>query len=135
MKPKNKVPIDVDGYIAMQPAAVQPVLQLLRSTIKKAAPYAEEVISYQMPAYKLNGMLVYFAAWKEHIGFYPASAGIGQFKDRLAKYNTSKGTIQFPLSEKLPLKLIADIVKFRVKENEAKALKKKAAVKAKRKIK
>lgn len=135
MKPKNKVPIDVDGYIAMQPAAVQPVLQQLRSTIKNAAPYAEEVVSYQMPAYKLNGMLVYFAAWKEHIGFYPASAGVSHFSDKLAKYNTSKGTIQFPLSEKLPLKLIADIVKFRVKENEAKTLKKKAAVKAKRKIK
>ncbi len=127
--------LTVDSYIAQQPEAVQPVLQQLRNTIKKAAPYAEEVISYQMPAYKLNGMLVYFAAWKEHIGFYPASAGVSHFSDKLAKYNTSKGTIQFPLSEKLPLKLIADIVKFRVKENEAKALKKKAAVKAIRKIK
>lgn len=127
--------LTVDSYIAQQPEAVQPALQQLRNTIKKAAPHAEEVISYQMPAYKLNGMLVYFAAWKEHIGFYPASAGVSHFSDKLAKYNTSKGTIQFPLSEKLPLKLIADIVKFRVKENEAKALKKKAAVKAKRKIK
>jgi uncharacterized protein YdhG (YjbR/CyaY superfamily) len=129
MKPKNKVPKDVDGYIAIQPAAVQPVLQQLRNTIKKAAPNAEEVISYQMPAYKLNGVLVYFAAWKEHIGFYPASAGISHFSAKLAKYNTSKGTIQFPLSEKLPLKLIADIVKLRVKENKAKALKKKAVAK------
>ena len=127
--------LTVDSYIAQQPESVQPVLQQLRNTIKKAAPHAEEVISYQMPAYKLNGMLVYFAAWKEHIGFYPASAGVSRFSDKLAKYNTSKGTIQFPLSEKLPLKLISDIVKFRVKENEAKTLKKKAAVNAKRKIK
>lgn len=127
MKPKNKVPIDVDGYIAIQPAAVQPVLQQLRNTIKKAAPNAEEVISYQMPAYKLNGVLVYFAAWKEHIGFYPASAGISHFSAKLAKYNISKGTIQFPLSGKLPLKLIADIVKFRVKENDDKAMEKKRA--------
>lgn len=131
---KAEAPLNVDSYIATQPAAVQPVLQQLRQTIKKAAPNAEEVISYQMPAYKQNGILVYFAAWKEHIGFYPASVGVSHFSDKLAKYNTSKGTIQFPLSQKLPLKLIADIVKFRVKENEAKALEKKAA-KAKRKIK
>lgn len=130
-----EAPQNVDSYIAAQPAAVQPVLQQLRQAIKKAAPNAEEVISYQMPAYKQNGILVYFAAWKEHIGFYPASAGVSNFSDKLAKYNTSKGTIQFPLSQKLPLKLITDIVKFRVKENEAKALQKKIAAKVKRKIK
>ena len=132
---KAEAPLNVDSYIAAQPVAVQSVLQQLRQAIKKAAPNAEEVISYQMPAYKQKGILVYFAAWKEHIGFYPASAGVSNFSDKLAKYNTSKGTIQFPLTGKLPLKLIADIVKFRVKENEAKALKKKTAAKAKRKIK
>ncbi|HRG90905.1 MAG TPA: DUF1801 domain-containing protein, partial [Chitinophagales bacterium] len=102
---KAEAPLNVDSYIAAQPAAVQPVLQQLRQAIKKAAPHAEEVISYQMPAYKQNGILVYFAAWKEHIGFYPASAGVSHFSDKLVKYNTSKGTIQFPLSEKLPIKL------------------------------
>jgi uncharacterized protein YdhG (YjbR/CyaY superfamily) len=106
-----------DEYIAMFPANVQAILQKLRSTIKKIAPSAEEVISYKMPAFKLNGMLVWFAAYKEHIGFYPTGSPIKVFKKELTPYKTSKGAIQFPIDKPIPLTLVKDIVKFRVKEN------------------
>ena len=97
-------------------------------TIRKAAPDAEEVISYQMPAYKCQGMLVYFAGYKNHIGFYPGAAGVAAFKEELSVYKNAKGSVQFPIDKLLPLKLIAEIVTFRVKENAAKA-----AMKAKKK--
>ena len=116
----------VDEYIAAQEAAARPGLKLLRQTIKKNAPGAEEIISYNMPAYKFHGMLAYFAAHTSHIGFYAMPGALIAFKDKLRLYKTSKGTIQFPFTYPMPAKLITDIVKFRVKENlEKKALKEK----------
>jgi uncharacterized protein YdhG (YjbR/CyaY superfamily) len=114
---KENTPINVDFYIADFPAETQELLQQLRDTIKKAAPEAEEGISYQMPAYKLNGMLVYFAGYKNHIGFYPTGSGIEAFKHKMTAYKTSKGTVQFPLNQPLPLDLITEMVRFRVSEN------------------
>lgn len=113
---ENAAP-NVDIYIAYFPAETQELLHQLRETIKKAAPAAEEVISYQMPAYKLNGVLVYFAGYKNHIGFYPAGSGIESFKHKLSGYKTSKGTVQFPLDQPLPIDLISEIVRYRVSEN------------------
>lgn len=106
----------IDAYIASCPATVQPLLEQFRATIRKAAPDAEEVISYGMPAFKQHRVLVYFAACKNHIGFYPTSSGVAAFQDELANYKSSKGAIQFPLTQKLPLTLITKIVKFRLKE-------------------
>ncbi len=117
---KTAVAIDIDAYIAQFPKQVQAALQKIRKTIKAAAPQAEEVISYQMPAFKYHGVLVYFAAWKNHIGFYPVTSVITAFKDELKHYLVSKGTIQFPLDTPLPLALISNIVKYRVVENETK---------------
>jgi uncharacterized protein YdhG (YjbR/CyaY superfamily) len=118
-------PPNVDFYIAGFPSATKELLELLRETIKKAAPEAMEVISYQMPAYKFHGMLVYFAGYKNHIGFYPTGSGIVNFKNELTAYKTSKGTVQFPLDQPLPLELITDMVKFKVAENLEKAINKK----------
>lgn len=115
---------NVDAYIASFPTDVQVMLQELRATIKKAAPKAEEVISYEMPAYKYKGMLVYFAAYKNHIGFYPTSSGIAAFKKELSVYKGAKGSVQFPLNKALPLSLISKIVKYRVNENQKKELSK-----------
>lgn len=115
----------IDAYIATFPASTQALLQQMRSTIAKAAPKAEEAISYGMPTFKLQGNLVHFAGYKNHIGFYPAPSGIVNFAEDLKKYQTSKGAIQFPVDEKLPLALVTKIVKFRVKENLAKAAAKK----------
>lgn len=121
--------VSIDQYIATFPEETQKILQELRATIKAAAPGAEEKISYQMPAFALKGNLVYFAALKNHIGFYPTPSGITAFKDELAKYEGSKGAVKFPIDKPLPLKLIKKIVKFRVAENlknaELKANKKK----------
>ncbi len=111
---------DIDEYISFHPENVRIQLERLRQAIRKAAPEAEEVISYQMPAYKLHGILVYFAAYKNHIGFYPTGAGIFAFKKELSIYEGSKGTVRFPLDKPLPLGLISKIVKFRAKENLAK---------------
>lgn len=108
---------NVSAYIADFDPPVQKLLDEMRTTIKKAAPMAEETISYAIPSYKLNGMLVHFAAFKNHIGFYPGAEGITVFSDELVGYKTSKGAIQFPLDQKLPLALVAKIVKFRVKQN------------------
>jgi uncharacterized protein YdhG (YjbR/CyaY superfamily) len=119
MEPKPKFR-NIDEYICIASKEAQPLLEGLRLTIHKAAPDAEEVISYQMPAFKQNGVLVFFAAWKDHIGFYPTSSGITAFKKELSKYKNSKGAVQFPLDKKLPLGLITKIVKYRVKENLAK---------------
>ncbi len=107
----------VDQYIAAFPPEIQKVLTQLRATIKEAAPDAEETISYQMPAYKLQGMLVYFAGYKNHIGFYPGSSGIAAFTNEISGYKTSKGTVQFPVDQPLPLELITRMVNFRVNEN------------------
>jgi uncharacterized protein YdhG (YjbR/CyaY superfamily) len=111
----------IDEYIATCPETVQKSLRELRATIKAAAPEAEEKISYQMPTFALHGNLVHFAAFKNHIGFYPAPRGIEAFKKELSIYKGSKGAVQFPLDKPLPLKLIARIVKFRVAENLKKA--------------
>ena len=112
---------DIDKYIAGFPKGTQKLLEQLRATIIKVAPDGEEVISYKMPAYKLNGMLVWYAAYKRHIGFYPTPTPIKFFKDELTDYKTLKGAIQFPIDKPLPHKLITKIVKFRVKENLSKS--------------
>ena len=122
---KTTAPKNIDEYIASCPKEVQERLQELRATIHKAAPDAEEAISYQMPTFKQEGNLVHFAAFKNHIGFYPVPTGIEAFKKELSVYKTSKGAVQFPLDKPLPLKLVARIVKFRVKDNLAKAKAKK----------
>ena len=108
----------VDEYIAAQPAAAQGVLERVRSAIRKAVPGAEEVISYQIPAYKLHGdRVLYFAAWKQHYSLYPATGRvIAAFKDDLAPYQVNKSTIRFPLSQRVPVRLIQRIAKFRAKE-------------------
>ncbi|MCM4171007.1 hypothetical protein DHD32_05925 [Arenibacter sp. TNZ] len=112
---------DVTTYIAHFPSEVQEVLEELRSAIKKAAPGAEELISYKMPAYKFHGILVYFAAYKNHIGFYATPTGHKKFEKDLAIYKQGKGSVQFPLNKPMPLALISKIVKFRFRENMAKA--------------
>ncbi|HEX9464461.1 MAG TPA: DUF1801 domain-containing protein [Alphaproteobacteria bacterium] len=108
----------VDEYIASQPEAVQGVLERVRSTIRKAVPGAEEVISYRIPTYKLRGgPVLYFAGWRQHYSLYPASDQVvAAFKDDLAPYEVNKGTIRFPLSQPVPVKLIERIAKFRAKE-------------------
>ncbi len=107
----------IDEYIASFPKKVQVILEEFRKAIKEAAPEAEETISYRMPAFKQNGILVWFAAFKNHIGFFPKISAIDAFREKLSAYQTSKGTIQFPINEPLPLELIKEIVRFRVKEN------------------
>ena len=117
MQANSKVAGNIDEYIERFPENVQTILQKLRVTIRKAAPGAEEVISYQMPAFKYHGMLVYFAGYKNHIGFYPTSSPMKVFKKELAGYKTSKGAIQFPIEKAIPSTLVRNIVKFRIKEN------------------
>ncbi|RJP47709.1 MAG: hypothetical protein C4583_16290 [Anaerolineaceae bacterium] len=111
----------IDEYIVTFPKDIQVVLQKIRATIRKAAPQAEEAISYQMPTFKLHGNLVHFAAFKSHIGFYPVPSGIEKFKKELSAYKGAKGSVQFPLDRPIPYALIAKIVKFRVMENLEKA--------------
>ena len=108
---------NIDDYISIQTPEVQILLEQMRQTIKKAAPEAEEVISYNMPAFKYHGMLVYFAAYKKHIGFYATPTGHSEFKEELSVYKQGKGSVQFPLDKPLPLDLITKIVVFRVNEN------------------
>ncbi len=110
-------PATVDEYIAAFPAEVQQVLQQVRATIRAAAPSAEERISYAIPGYYLNGQLVFFAAYKHHIGFYAAPTGHAAFAEELSPYKQGRGSVQFPLSQPMPLELIERIVKFRVAEN------------------
>jgi uncharacterized protein YdhG (YjbR/CyaY superfamily) len=110
----------IDEYIAGFPKDVQKLLESMRSTIQKAAPNAEETIKYAIPTFTLQGNLVHFAAFKNHIGFYPAPTGIEAFKKETAPYETGKGTLQFPLDRPLPLALVSKIVKFRVEQNLAK---------------
>ncbi len=111
----------VDEYIKFHPAQIRKGLAIIRKTIKAAAPGAEELISYQMPAYKLNGVLAFFSATKTHFGFYPTSGPVNVFNEKLKSYDTSKGTIRFDLDKPLPVKLISEIVKWKVKDNLSKA--------------
>ena len=121
MENKKAGPNSIDEYIASFPEETQKILQELRAAIKAAAPGAQEKISYQMPAFAQKGILVYFAAWKNHIGFYPTSSGTQAFMQELSVYESSKGSIKFPLDKPLPLDLISNIVRFRVAENLKKA--------------
>ena len=120
MSPSKKKFVTIDDYIKTFPANVQKILKQVRQTIRKAAPDAEETINYQIPTFKLNGNLVHFAAFKNHIGFYPAPSGLKAFKKEISKYKSSKGSVQFPIDEPIPLTLIGRIVKYRVKENSKK---------------
>ena len=110
-------PESVDAYIKSFPSVSQKLLEQVRQTVRKAAPDALEVISYSMPGYKLNGMLIWFAAHTSHIGFYPGASGMAAFKKELSNYKSAKGSVQFPFDKPLPLELIGKIVSFRVKEN------------------
>ncbi|HLO18079.1 MAG TPA: DUF1801 domain-containing protein [Anaerolineales bacterium] len=112
----------IDEYIAGFPEDIQRILQKVRMTIRKAAPDAKETIKYRMPTFTLNGNLVYFAGFKNHIGFYPVPTGMEKFKQELAVYKQGKGSVQFPLDQPIPYDLISKIVKFRVKENLARAV-------------
>lgn len=111
---------DIDQYISMYPIKVRDILQKIRAVIKEAAPGAEETISYQIPTFRLKGNLVHFAAFKNHIGFYPGSEAIAFFKDELSLYQVSKGTVRFPVSGDIPYELIRKITSFRVSENLSK---------------
>jgi len=113
----RRAPGDIDEYIAGFPVDVQKLLEKVRTTIRKAAPKAEETISYQMPTFTLNGNLVHFAAYRNHIGFYPAPRGIEKFKKELSAYEGGKGSARFPLDKPIPYGLIGRIVKFRVANN------------------
>jgi uncharacterized protein YdhG (YjbR/CyaY superfamily) len=115
MEVKN--PAGIDEYISGFTGEIQEKLEQMRATIKKVAPQATEVISYGMPAFKLNGLLVWFAAHTKHVGLYPKALAIEVFKKELSAYKCSKGAIQFPLGQPLPVKLITEIVRFRVEEN------------------
>ena len=122
MKTKQTAPKTIDEYIASFPSDVQEILQKIRMTIRKAAPDAEETISYEIPTFNLKGKyLIYFAAYKKHIGVYPVPAGDAKLNEELSVYRTGKGTLQFPLNKPIPYNLITKIVKLRVKENLAKA--------------
>jgi uncharacterized protein YdhG (YjbR/CyaY superfamily) len=117
MTPPKKGFKTTDEYIASFPQNVQVALQQTRQAIKDAAPKAQEVISYNMPAFKQNGVLVWFAAFKNHIGFFPKVSALEAFKEKVSGYQTSKGTIRFPLDKPIPVELVKEIVKFRVKED------------------
>jgi uncharacterized protein YdhG (YjbR/CyaY superfamily) len=118
---------NIDEYIASFPKDVQDILKDLRKAIRESAPEAEETISYGMPAFKLNSILVYFAAFKNHIGFYPTASAMIAFKKELSSYQQAKGTVRFPIGEPIPFDIVKRIVKFRVKENEARIINKKRA--------
>jgi uncharacterized protein YdhG (YjbR/CyaY superfamily) len=128
MLSSNTKPTTVDEYISNFPTSTQQLLKQVRQLILKTAPKALEVISYGMPGYKYHGMLVYFAGYKNHVGFYPGTAPIVAFKKEISAYKNAKGSIQFPLDKKLPVKLIKDIIEFKVKENLGKAETKKKKV-------
>lgn len=128
---KSKPPKDIDEYISQFTPDVQQILSNIRTTIRDAAPDASEVISYQMPAFRQHGMLVYFAAWKEHIGLYPPVSGNAAIEKAVARYAGPKGNLQFPLDNPIPYDLIKRIVTLRVKLN----LEKVEAKRAKRKKK
>lgn len=124
MTPEKTRPGSIAEYISFFPADIQDILEELRATIQNAAPEAEETISYQMPTFRLKGNLVHFAAYKNHIGFYPAPSGIDAFKQELSVYKWAKGSVQFPINKPLPLTLVTKIVRFRVNENLERAVQK-----------
>ena len=124
MRTNQTAPKDIDEYIAGFPNDVQEILEKIRMTIRKAAPAAEEAISYKMPTFNLKGQyLIYFAAYKKHIGLYPVPVGDAEFNEEMSAYQAGKGTLQFPLDKPIPYKLISKIVKVRAKENSSKAKK------------
>jgi len=126
MKTGRTAPKNIDKYIAGFPQDVQAILEKTRRTIRKAAPGAEEKISYQIPTFTLKGdYLIYFAAYKKHVALYPAPRGIAKFKKELSAYEGGKGTVRFPLDKPIPFDLIRRIVKFKVKENQERAKRKK----------
>ena len=127
MKAKQKLPTTIDEYIADFPRDVQPLLEKVRAAIRKAAPDATEAISYQMPTFKQQGNLIHFAGYNNHIGLYPGSRPIEEFKDELSKYETSKGTVRLPLDKSIPVGLIGRITKFCVKRNLERAVSRKGA--------
>ncbi len=131
MVAKSQNPKDIDSYISQFSAEVQEILEKVRTTIQSAAPEATETISYLMPAFKLHGILVYFAAWEKHIGLYPPVSGDKALEKAIARYAGPKGNLQFPLDEPIPYDLIERIVKLRVRQDTAKA----AAKRGKRKKK
>lgn len=118
MQPASIKFTSVDQYLSTFPPSTKKLLQQIRATIKKSAPEAQEGIGYNMPAYKQEGVLVYFAGYKGHIGFYPVSSAIREFEKELSAYEGSKGTVRFPLDKPLPLDLISRMVKYRVAENK-----------------
>lgn len=120
----TKKPLNIDEYIGAFPNDVQEILEKVRMTIQKAAPDATEKISYSMPAFEQNGIVVYFAAFKNHIGLYALPTGHEAFKEELSQYKSGKGSVQFPFTKPMPYDLITKIVKFRVRENLEKAKKK-----------
>jgi uncharacterized protein YdhG (YjbR/CyaY superfamily) len=133
---KKSAPANIDDYIDGFPDKVQRILQKIRKTIQKAAPGAQEVISYQMPAFKLHRVFVHFAGYQKHVSVYPAPRGVAAFKKELAEYEGGKGTVRFPLDQPVPYDLITKIVKYRVEEDAALSnarSKKKAAASAKKK--
>ena len=117
MEASNTTPESIEEYISNFPPEVQEILKTLRKVIQESAPDATEKISYQMPTFDLHGNLVHFAAFKNHIGFYPAPSGIEAFKEELSQYKGAKGSVQFPIDKPLPYELISKIVEFRVTEN------------------
>jgi len=120
MDKNNSAPKTIDEYISSYPEDVAQILTQIRSVIRESAPGAKEKISYQMPTFYLNGNLVHFAAFTNHIGFYPTPSGIEAFKDEIARYKWSKGAVQFPIDQPMPYELIRRIVQFRVAENTKK---------------
>ena len=125
MKKDQPAPTTIDEYIAQYPKDVQKLLETMRATIRKAAPDAEEKIGYGIPTFTLNGNLVHFGGFKNHIGFYPGPGGVAAFKAELSEYAGAKGSVQFPFDKPLPLAKVTKIVKFRVKQNLEKGKKKK----------
>ena len=119
----KKAPESIDEYIGTFPKDIRSKLESIRKAVKEEAPDAKEVISYGMPAFKLNRVLVYFAAQQKHIGFYPTASGISAFEEELSQFKHSKGAVQFPIDEPVPLELVRKVVRFRVKEDMAKTKK------------
>jgi uncharacterized protein YdhG (YjbR/CyaY superfamily) len=117
MTTDQKAPKTIDEYIASFPPEIQDILEKVRRTIRDAAPGAEETINYQIPTFTLKGNLVHFAAFKNHIGFYPTPSGVEAFKAELSSYEGAKGSVKFPLDKPIPYDLISEIVRFRVREN------------------
>ena len=127
MKTASGSPSNIDEYIASFPRDVQAVLNEIRKTIRKAAPDADEALKYRIPTFVLHENLVHFAAFKNHIGFYPTPSGVEAFKQELSRYEGAKGSVQFPIDKPMPLKLIDRIVKFRAKEARGKSAARKKA--------